>query len=111
MNSKGCVAGWFKPAKWLFAIGLILTIGVAFAGKSSAAAVRGHESIDLRSFRSPGRDLQPHFIWFWPRNAVDNAELRLEVQEMAQAGAGGFQTLPVGGLPVPTTGRAPRAFD
>lgn len=111
MNSEGCVGGWFKPAKLLFAIGLLLAIGVTFAGTASATAVHGDKSLDLGSFRSPGRDAQPHFIWFWPRNAVDDAELRLEVQQMAEAGAGGFQVLPHGGQPVPIEGQAPDAFD
>jgi hypothetical protein len=112
-SSEGRVPGWFKPVKWLFAIGLVVTVMAAFAGEASAATMRRDESksIDLGGFRSPGRDLQPHFIWFWPRNAVDDAELRLEAQEMAEAGAGGFQLLPEGGAALPTTGQPADAFD
>jgi hypothetical protein len=111
MRPEEYVSCWSKPIEWLLAIGLVLTIGAAFAGKASAAGMGGTKSIDSGSFRSPGRALQPHFVWWWPRNAVDDAELRLEAQEMAQAGAGGFQTFAAGGQRMPTMGQAPDAFD
>lgn len=111
MNCEGCVSARANAVKWLLAIGLILTIGTGFAGKASAVVPGGEKAIDVGSFRSPGRDVRPHFIWYWPRNAVDDAELRLETQEMAQAGAGGFQILPEGGAALPTAGEPADAFD
>jgi hypothetical protein len=111
MNFVASRTGWGKPVRWVFAIGLVLTIAMAFAGKASASATGADKSIDVGSFRNPGRALQPHFIWYWPRNAVDNAELRLEGQEMAQAGAGGFQVLPEGGAALPSAGQPADAFD
>src|SRR4051794_9792489 len=111
MKSRGHSPGRFKSARWLIAIGLVLTIGVPTAGTANAVAKGGSNPDEINDFNSPGRAHQPHFIWFWPRNAVDDAQLRLEVQQMAGAGAGGFQILAQGGESMPAAGQPQDAFD
>lgn len=111
MKSKGRLAGWSRSARWLIAIGLVLMVGVPLARTPDAAAKSGDSSDEINDFNRPGRAHQPHFIWFWPRNAVDDVQLRLEVQQMAGVGAGGFQILAQGGESMPATGQPPGAFD
>lgn len=111
MNHEGYGPSWPRSIRRLTAVVAVLMLAAAFIGSTGAAAASGGKSVDQGSFKNPGRDVQPHFIWFWPRNAVESEELRREVRLMAQSGAGGFHILPHGGHPLKVPGLPPGAFD
>lgn len=73
------------------------------AGEAVAAA-DGHLA---EAFRDPGPHLRPRFTWWWPGPAVEDAELRAEVAEMAAAGFGGAQLFETPGLGHPPNDRRP----
>ena len=50
------------------------------------------------TFQNPPRSVRPMYRWWLPLGATTDAELRLELQQMAQAGAGGVEVDP---MPVP----------
>lgn len=67
-------------------VGAILALAAA-GGASSALAGRSQDRAGLeRDFRDPPPSLRAGFVWFWPGPAVDDTEVRSEVEEMTAAG-------------------------
>jgi hypothetical protein len=56
-----------------------------------AAAARSRDKDLARWFAQPGRAVQPKFRWWWPDGKVDLAEIRREVDQIADAGFGGAE--------------------
>jgi hypothetical protein len=67
---------------WAGVVVVVLALGAA-TGASVAAA--GPPSL-VRDFRNPPPSMRAGFVWFWPGPAVDDAEVRREVEEMSAAG-------------------------
>jgi hypothetical protein len=63
-------------------VGVALALGLATAVSAAAAGPPGLE----RDFRDPPPSTRAGFVWFWPGPAVDDAEVRSEVEEMSAAG-------------------------
>ena len=67
----------------------LLTVAVAAAVVVLPASAQAAGFAD--SFASPARQYQPKFRWWWPNALVDNAEIKAELDQMADAGFGGAE--------------------
>src|SRR4051812_17480524 len=67
------------------------TSGQALAAPRPTAAADQAPSVTPASFASPPATVRPKYRWWLPGAYVDDAELRAEVQQIAQAGAGGIE--------------------
>ncbi len=61
----------------------------ADANAAASAAAKGTGKADWLA--APARPLQPKFRWWWPDGLVDPAELRREIDQIADAGFGGVE--------------------
>src|SRR4051794_21613842 len=67
--------------------------GQALAAPRPTAAADEAPSITPVSFASPPASVRPKYRWWLPGAYVDDAELRTEVGQMADAGAGGIEVV------------------
>lgn len=74
----------------------VLQIGTAAAVVAAAAPALGGEAVAAApaapaaaGFARPGVAVRPRFRWWWPDGLVDPAEIRREIDQMADAGFGG----------------------
>ncbi|MGI8332409.1 glycosyl hydrolase [Actinomadura scrupuli] len=65
--------------------GAAISWGSPLGGAPDAWAEGG---ADAGRFLDPGRDTQPGFRWWWPDGMVDPAEIRAEIDQIADAGFG-----------------------
>jgi glycosyl hydrolase family 106( putative alpha-L-rhamnosidase) len=89
------------------AISAVLATAPAQTG---AAGPPRENVLDQAAFEEPGRSVQPHFIWWWPGAAVEDTELRAEVNDMASVGFGGVEQFESPGQSLPPTGNPPETF-
>lgn len=82
----------------------------AGARPEPATAAQGEAVLNPRAFEDPGPSLRPKFSWWWPGPAVEDPELRAEVDEMAAAGFGGAQLFEVPRLGLPAEGNPPETY-
>ncbi len=104
--TTGFLASW----RWRCAAGLLLISASLLSGQAAATGADAGGVLDQRTFRDPGPDLQPGFTWWWPGPAVEDPELRAEVQEMAAAGFGTAQLFEAPGLGLPREGNPPETY-
>src|SRR5918992_454747 len=67
---------------WAGAVCSMLALGAATGASVAGAAPQSRE----RDFRDPPPSMRAGFVWFWPGPAVEDAEVRREVEEMSAAG-------------------------
>lgn len=78
----------------------VCSIAVGFAGVSPGLAAPVDTvapPLDAKTFQDPPRTVRPLYRWWLPLAATEKRELERELDEMAQAGAGGVEVV---GLPV-----------
>lgn len=67
-------------------------MGAAQAGAAPTGAAGGPGPRGFaRAFADPAREVQAKFRWWWPHGMVDAAELRREIDAIADAGFGGVE--------------------
>jgi hypothetical protein len=80
------------------------------AGPAPVASGSEDRVVLDRDFENPGPSLRPGFYWWWPGPAVEDAELRAEVEEMATAGFGHGQLFETPFIGLPPTGNPPETY-
>jgi alpha-L-rhamnosidase len=79
----GALAGAATTAGWSSLPGA--------ATAQTSAQILGKDKDLAGWFANPGRDVRPRFRWWWPDAKVDPAEIRREVDQIADAGFGGAE--------------------
>jgi hypothetical protein len=90
-------------------VGAILALAAVGVSAATAAGSKGGGVSD-RDFRDPPSSVRPGFLWFWPGAAVQDEELRAEIEDMAAAGFRHTLLHEVPGLGVPPEGNPPEMF-
>ena len=78
-----------------------LTLALMICGNHAAPAIAqnaGAPSLGADIFQNPPTSVRPTYRWWLPLAAVEEDELRREIDQMAEAGAGGIE---VAAMPVP----------
>jgi len=107
-------AGWLPRSRCPFCalpllVGAILLIPALAAPAAATAGFEDRAALE-RDFRDPPSSLRPGFLWFWPGAAVQDGELRAEIEEMAAAGFRHTLIHEVPGSGVPPEGNPPEMF-
>lgn len=103
-----------KASMWA-GVGVAIALAsasVAWAGQRdpvqpAATSAGGAPALDEATFLDPPLSVRPMYRWWLPLAAVDDAELRREIDEMADAGAGGIE---IDAMPAPGDLGKSRAF-
>ena len=75
-----------------------VTVALLVGLTGCVAAPRNATLLTIESFRNPPASVRPLYRWWLPLAAVEADELRRELDQMAEAGAGGVE---VAAMPVP----------
>lgn len=89
---------------------LLLSALLALAGLTGSQAASAGDDLSGASFANPGQDLRPGFTWWWPGAAVEDAELRAEVAEMAGAGFANAELFETPRMGLPPEGNPPETY-
>jgi hypothetical protein len=90
-------------------VGVVLTLSWAAVPTGVAWGSEDRVVLD-RDFEKPGPALRPGFYWWWPGSAVEDTELRAEVEEMAAAGFGHGQLFETPFIGLPPEGNPPETY-
>jgi hypothetical protein len=85
-------------------------LALAVGGPAAVAAGPQDGAVLDRDFRDPPPSVRPGFLWWWPGLAIEDTELRAEVEEMAAAGFGHAQQFETTGIGLPPEGNPPETF-
>lgn len=99
-----------RRRRWTAGLLCALISTSLLSGQAAAAGPDTGGVLDHRTFEDPGPHLRPGFIWYWPGAAVEDPELRAEVQEMAAAGFGVAQEFETPALGLPPEGNPPETY-
>lgn len=88
------------------AITCLFTLGAPVAASTGPQATTALEG----DFETPPSSSRPGFLWFWPGAAVEDQELRAEIEEMAAAGFRHALLHEVPGQGAPAEGNPPEMF-
>ncbi|QPI75073.1 glycosyl hydrolase [Sphingobium sp. Cam5-1] len=81
-----------------FTLKLALMICAGHVSSAIAQNASGAPSLNADIFRNPPASVRPIYRWWLPLAAVEEDELRREIDQMVQAGAGGVE---IAAMPVP----------
>jgi hypothetical protein len=84
--------------KNLLTFKLCLILGASWTIPAAAQHAGGAPTLDLQLFRDPPASVRPLYRWWLPLAAVEEEELRREIDQMVDAGAGGVE---IAAMPVP----------
>lgn len=70
--------------------GVAVTAGALIGFEAPARAIAGDHGF-ARDFARPASAARPKFRWWWPHGEVDPAEIRREIDQIADAGFGGVE--------------------